>query len=102
MVRATDKEGPRPTWTRVKDNTWEESGKRPVRYEQVDAAVDPKDPGIVVERLPRRDIQVFVPTLDNKDRRMGWRYPPGKEPKDVPPMGEGAQWYTLGEMVDPE
>ena len=102
LVPANDKDGPRPTWTRVNDNTWEEQipGKRPVRYEQVDAPIDPKDPGIVVTRLPHRDMQVFVPTLDNKDRRMGWRYPPGKEPKDAPPKGGGATWYTLGEMTD--
>ena len=104
LVPATDKKAPQPTWTRVNDTTWEETrpGKRPVRYEQIDVPIDPKDPGIVVTRLPQRDIQVFLPTLDNPDRRMGWRYPPGKEPKDAPPKGDGADWYTLGEMVDPK
>ena len=91
---------PESTWTRIDERTWEETreGARPIRFVQIEAPLDVKDPGIVVTRLPHRDIEVFLPTLDNKDHRMGWRYPAGKEPKNAPNKG-GFDWYTLGEMT---
>jgi len=86
-------------WKRLDAKTWEEfDGKRRHRYELVEFDRNPKDPGVILTRLPRRDMQVFLPTLDNPDVRAGWRYPPGKEPPDAPPKGEGFDWYTLGRV----
>lgn len=97
-----DKDNKHREWTRTSETTWtEDDGKRKTKYELVpNTPFDPKDPGIVVTRLPHRDMEVFIPTLDNKDKRLGWRYPKGKEPKNAPPKGEGFDWYTLGTISE--
>src|SRR5207237_1080175 len=70
-----DKASPRRDWTRINAKTWEEDdGNQVIRFELVDVKTDPKDPGVILTRLPSRDMEVFIPTLDNTDKRLGWRY----------------------------
>jgi len=85
-------------WTQTTEKTWTETvgDQRPSTYQLVGPSRDPKDPGMILVRTPARDIEVYVPTDNNKDRRLGWRYVEGKRPPNAPP--NDTEWYTLGTM----
>lgn len=80
-------------WVRTDDEIWEERypDGRVTRYRVVGPSPDAKDPGTIVTRLPDHAMEVYIPNLENADRRLGWRYPDKKD-----------QWFTLGQTEEAE
>jgi len=95
-----DPKQPVRDWQQIDEITWVETyhGNKKTRYELVGPSDDPKDPGVILTRLPDHGMEVYVPLMSNPDRRLGWRYPEGKKPKDAP--ANDMPWYTLGTIEE--
>jgi hypothetical protein len=96
----SDPKQPVRDWQQIDEITWVETyhGNKKTKYELVGPSDDPKDPGVILTRLPDHGMEVYVPLMSNPDRRLGWRYPEGKKPKDAP--ANDMPWYTLGTIEE--